>query len=115
MSSGKANSAANFPPLGRGWWFNQPLEIIGVAPAGFSGPEVGPNFDVALPLCSRSILHYGDTASFDRRDYSWLNVMGRLKPGWTVARAAEHLRAVSQDLMKTSVGRHTRPDRRAGA
>ena len=82
---------------------NQPLEIIGVAPAGFSGPEVGPNFDLALPLCSRTILHFGDTASFDRRDYSWLNVMGRLQPGWTLARASEHLQAISQDLMQATV------------
>ena len=82
---------------------DQPLEIIGVAPAGFSGPEVGPAFDLALPLCSRTVLHHGDTASFDRRDYSWLNVMGRLKPEWTIARASGHLQAISPDLMRATV------------
>jgi hypothetical protein len=66
---------------------DQPLEIIGVAPTGFSGPEVGPRFDFALPLCSITALHYGDTAPFNRRDFSWLSVMGRLRPGWTMARA----------------------------
>ena len=59
---------------------DHPLEVIGVTPAGFSGPEVGRHFDLALPLCSISVLNDGDTAPFDRRDYSWLNVMGRLKP-----------------------------------
>ena len=82
---------------------DQPLEIIGVAPAEFSGAEVGRGFDLALPLCSHSILTHGDTAPFDRRDYSWLNVMGRLKPGWTLARASAQLQAISPDLMKATV------------
>src|SRR4029077_12190862 len=82
---------------------DQALEIIGVAPAGFSGPQVGPGFDLALPLCSRTVLHHGDTASFDRRDYFWLNVMGRLKPEWTFSRASGQLQAISPDLMQATV------------
>jgi predicted permease len=82
---------------------DHPLEVIGVEPFGFSGPEVGSHFDIALPLCSISVLNNGDTAAFDRRDYSWLNVMGRLKPGWTLARATEHLRAISPSLMQATV------------
>jgi putative ABC transport system permease protein len=78
------------------------LEVIGVAPAGFSGPEVGRHFDIALPLCSISVLNDGDTTPFDRRDYSWLNVMARLKPGWTLAQATEHLRALSPSLMQAT-------------
>jgi predicted permease len=81
---------------------DHPLEIIGAAPAGFAGPETGPQFDLALPLCSFSVLHNGDTAPFDRRDYSWLNLMGRLKPGWTIGRATEHLRAISPSLMQAT-------------
>ena len=82
---------------------DHPLEIIGVAPAGFSGPEVGLHFHLALPLCSISVLNNGDTSAFDRRDYSWLNVMGRLKPGWTLAQATEHLQAISPSLMRATV------------
>jgi predicted permease len=82
---------------------DQPVEIIGVAPAGFSGPEVGPTFDLALPLCSLTVLHQGDRAGFDRRDYFWLNVMGRLNAGWTLSRASEHLQAISADLMQATV------------
>ncbi|HJZ94868.1 MAG TPA: ABC transporter permease, partial [Candidatus Solibacter sp.] len=78
------------------------LEIIGVTPAGFSGPEVGPHFDFSLPLCSITALHHGDTAPFERRDYSWLSVMGRLKPGWTLSQASEHLRAISPGLMQAT-------------
>jgi predicted permease len=79
-----------------------PLQVIGVALAGFSGPEVGRHFDIALPLCSISVLNDGDTTPFERREYSWLNVMARLKPGWTLAQATEHLRAISPSLMRAT-------------
>jgi len=82
---------------------NHALEIIGVTPAGFSGPEVGSHFDLVLPLCSVSVFNKGDTAPFHRRDYLWLDVMGRLKPGWTLAQASEHLRAISPGVMQATV------------
>jgi predicted permease len=78
------------------------LEVIGVTPPGFAGPEVGLRFDVALPLCSLAVLNGGDASAFDRRDYSWLNVIGRLKPGWTLAQTSEHLRAISPGLMRAT-------------
>src|SRR5258705_450542 len=37
----------------------QPVEIIGVAQAGFFGLEVGRSFDVALPICSEPVIHGG--------------------------------------------------------
>ena len=43
------------------------LEVIGVTPAGFSGPEVGRHFDFSLPLCSITALHHGDFAPFEDR------------------------------------------------
>ena len=78
------------------------LEIIGVTPGGFSGPEVGPRFDFSLPLCSITALGQAETAPFERRDYSWLSVMGRLKTGWTLTQASEHLRAISPGLMQAT-------------
>jgi predicted permease len=81
---------------------DHPLEVIGVAPDGFYGLEVGRHFDLAMPLCSISVLNDGDTAPFERRDYSWLNVMGKLKPGWTPAQATESLRAISPSLMQAT-------------
>lgn len=80
-----------------------PLEIIGVTPPGFAGPEVGSHFDVAVPLCALSLLNTSEAAGFDRRDYAWLNAMGRLKPGWTLAQASEHLRALSPGLMRNTL------------
>jgi predicted permease len=81
----------------------RPLEVIGVTPPGFAGPEVGLRFDLAAPLCSMSVLNSGDPSVFERRDYSWLNVMGRLKSGWTLAQASEHLRAISPGIMRATL------------
>ena len=82
---------------------DQPFEIIGVTPRGFTGPEVGSVFDLALPLCSLSVLHAGDQPPFGRRDLFWLNVMARLKPGWTLARANAQLQSISPGIMQTTV------------
>jgi predicted permease len=88
---------------------NRPLEIVGVAPEGFAGTEVGAGFDIALPLCTRTLFDYGNTAFFTRRDVFWLNVMGRMKPGWTLAAASAHLEAISTDIMQaTEPGGHSR-------
>jgi predicted permease len=78
------------------------LQVIGVAPPGFAGPEVGLRFDLALPLCSVAALN-NEASAFERRDYSWLIVMGRLKPGWNLAKASEHLRAISPGLMRATL------------
>jgi predicted permease len=77
----------------------RPLPVIGVAPAGFAGPEVGSRFDLAMPLC----FPYRETNAFDRPDQSWLIVMGRLKPGWTLGRASQHLQAISPGLMRATL------------
>src|SRR5256885_14999850 len=78
------------------------LEVIGVAPATFSGVEVGKRFDLAVPICALSVLHSGDRF-FQRLDYSWLIVMGRLKPGWTLAQASDYLSAISPGLFEATV------------
>ncbi len=88
----------------------RPLEVIGVTPPGFAGTEVGLRFDLALPLCSMAVLNTGDRDAFDRSDYSWLNVIGRLKRGWTFARASGHLRAISPGLMHATLPSGYSPD-----
>jgi predicted permease len=74
-----------------------PLPIVGVAPPGFTGLEVGNKFDFALPLCAKTFVHHGDKY-YQRSDVFWLNVMGRLKPGWTRERAEQQLEAISPEL-----------------
>jgi putative ABC transport system permease protein len=80
---------------------NQPVTVIGVTPPGFTGLEVGQSFDIALPVCAAARAGAGD--SLDRRDLWWLTVMGRLRPDWNIARADDHLRALSPGLLDATL------------
>jgi len=79
-----------------------PFEVIGAAPAKFSGLEVGRDFDFALPICAQGILQSG-TRSLRRTDVYWLAVLGRLKPGWTRTQASDHLQAISPGLLEATL------------
>jgi len=80
---------------------NSPVEIIGVTPPSFFGLEVGKQFEVALPFCSRSTLYPGDTI-LARHDYFWLTVTGRLKSGWSLQRASSQLTAISPGIFEST-------------
>jgi predicted permease len=67
-----------------------PITIVGVGPAGFFGEEVGALPDLWIPLTmwaqivpGRDLLNSPGT--------SWLRIIGRLKPGVTVAQAEPRL------------------------
>ncbi len=77
----------------------QRFPIIGVAAPEFTGLEVGRAFDVALPICAASRI--GKT--YERRDFWWLNVMGRLPAGVSLAQAGEHVRALSPGLFAATL------------
>ena len=80
----------------------QPFRIIGVAPADFTGVEVGRYFDVAAPLCSEPLVN-GEYSQLKSRSGWWLSVMGRLKPGWSIERASAQLRAISPGLFEATL------------
>ena len=69
--------------------------------AAFFGLEVGRAFDIALPICAAGAFPLGNSP--DRRNVFWLTVMGRLKPGWTVTRAAANVAAVSPGLIEATL------------
>jgi putative ABC transport system permease protein len=80
-----------------------PFQIIGVAPAGFYGVEMGRYFDIAAPLCAEPIVDGSEGAMLPRRDGWWIASMGRLKPGWTVERASAQLRTISPGLFEATL------------
>jgi len=86
-----------------------PFDIIGVTPPAFFGVEVGRTFDVAIPLCADPVIH-GENARQDVRDAWWLALMGRLKPGWTLARATAQLEAISPALFEATLPRRFQAD-----
>ncbi|MGE5324449.1 MAG: ADOP family duplicated permease [Actinomycetota bacterium] len=59
---------------------NHPFEIIGVSAPGFHGMEVGSRFDVAVPICASDVFD-AKQKRLDTRDWWWLRMAGRLKPG----------------------------------
>jgi predicted permease len=86
-----------------------PFEILGVAPASFAGLEVGRSFDVALPLCAEPIIE-PEANAVARRHYWWLDVVGRLKPGVTLARANAELASISPALAQATVSPQLPPE-----
>jgi predicted permease len=76
--------------------------IVGVTPASFHGVDVGRSFDVALPLCAEPLID-GENNRTARAWSWWLGVMGRLKPGWTLAQASAHLAALSPELYRSTL------------
>jgi predicted permease len=53
------------------------VPILGVTPAGFTGLEVGRDYDVAVPICAQQTLG-GDEQWLDDGMVWWLIVMGRV-------------------------------------
>ena len=82
---------------------SKPVEIVGIAPPGFFGLEVGRVFDVALPLCAEPAFSSDGKGRVDAGTTWWLSVFGRLAPGWTVERASAHLGATSPAIFRSSL------------
>ena len=83
---------------------NHPFEIIGVTPRSFFGLEVGQNFDLAVPICAEAIVN-GKNSRLDSGTNWWLMVTGRLKPGYSVARASNELAGNIAQPVSIDVGR----------
>src|SRR5438552_3830481 len=61
-----------------------------------------PTFDVALPVCAEARLR-GQQAGTGQRAVWWLDIMGRLKPGWTVEGAQAQVAAMSRGVFQATV------------
>ena len=76
------------------------VEVIGVTPPSFFGLEVGRQFDLAMPICSVAT---SDEKRLDSGTTWWLTVMGRLKPGVSVAQADAHFQAISPGIFEATL------------
>ena len=79
-----------------------PFAIVGVTPAGFSGIDVGHSYDVAVPLCSESLIN-GEDSLMNNRSGWWLATIGRLKPGWGLAQASAQLNSISTGMLEATI------------
>ena len=97
--------------LGRSVMLNgRVFPVVGVTSANFFGVEVGHRFDIAIPLCADPLFTPDGKGRSQSPINFWLSIMGRLKPGWTVARASAHFRALSPALMQATVAPAYRAD-----
>ncbi|HEX5474708.1 MAG TPA: ABC transporter permease [Vicinamibacterales bacterium] len=83
-------------------------EVVGVAPPQFHGETVGDNPDVWVPLTMQAEILPGqdylaqETKPF--RKTEWLQVIGRLKPGVTVAEARASVEVEFHQMMQAQAG-----------
>ena len=78
------------------------FEVVGITPPGFNGVSVGDTFDVAVPICVEPILNPRNNRLTIRHAW-WLAAIGRLKPGWTIARANAQMNAVSPAILRETI------------
>ncbi|MBV9147462.1 MAG: ABC transporter permease, partial [Acidobacteria bacterium] len=75
----------------------KPVQIVGVAAAGFYGLVIGSSFDVAMPICGVKAID-GENGPLDRDFIWWLTAMGRLKHGVSEAQALAQLNAMAPSM-----------------
>ena len=73
---------------------NHPFQVVGVSSAGFFGMEVGDRFDVAVPVCAAAVFD-PPKSRLDTRDWWWLRIAGRVKPGISPEQVSPRLKALS--------------------
>lgn len=78
------------------------FEIVGITPPAFNGISVGDTFDVALPVCIEPIVSPRNNRLTLRHAW-WLASIGRLKPGWTIARANAQIGAVTPAVLQETI------------
>jgi putative ABC transport system permease protein len=82
-----------------------PFPILGITPPSFYGVSIGDRFDVAVPVCTEPIIGgeaSGITGATSRETW-WLAMLGRLKPGWTLARATAQLSTIMPAALQETI------------
>ena len=78
--------------------------VVGVMPREFFGESVGERPDLWFPLLAQPNIAPGGTKWFDGRTTGWLNVVGRVKPGMTVAEAGSDIDVIFRQYRAADFG-----------
>jgi predicted permease len=96
---------------------NTSFEIIGVASPGFFGETVGESPDMWVPMMMQAPIYPGkDFVSASPglvNQYMWLQVMGRLKPGISLAQAKAAVNVDFKNMLEANVGTLSGEERRS--
>ncbi|MBV9406798.1 MAG: ABC transporter permease, partial [Acidobacteriaceae bacterium] len=83
---------------------SHPFTICGIAPPGFFGETLRSDpADVWLPLAQEPLVH-GDHALLNTAASAWLRVIGRLRPGATIAGLAPRFTAILRQWLMHESG-----------
>ncbi len=75
-----------------------PMTIVGVTPPAFTGDIVAQTTDLWIPVSMEEVLQ-PNRKWLDNRLASWMQLMGRRKPGVTFAQAHEQLTAIIRRML----------------
>jgi predicted permease len=78
-----------------------PLTVVGVTRKGFYGVQIGSTPDIFIPVTMKAQMAPNPNQTLEDRTNHWLPVMGRLKPGMTVARAEAELQPIYQPILES--------------
>jgi putative ABC transport system permease protein len=84
---------------------NNSFSVVGVLARGFEGVEPDQKIDVLVPLTFNRLLH-PQSAMIDMDGAFWLTVMGRLRPGATLALAQANLQAIRAQIAEAADPSH---------
>lgn len=88
-----------------------PFTIVGVAPHGFFGPQVGSRFDLALPLGTEPLVR--PNMSHVRNSYgTWFQIMVRLRTDQNPESATAQLRATQPQIREAAMPDYSNPESR---
>ncbi len=81
---------------------SHPVPIVGVAPRGFNGLQVGEAIDIYVPLCAEGALNRENSA-LDRRANWWLWIFARPKPGIGPQQALARLNTLAPQIFAATL------------
>ncbi|MEI9976616.1 MAG: ABC transporter permease [Ignavibacteriota bacterium] len=85
---------------------NRPFTVAGVAPPGFNGVDPAWKLDIYLPMHSAALLatdpRFKPNQRYVEGNRYWIEIMGRLRPGVSQARAQERFAALFQPFVEST-------------
>jgi predicted permease len=83
---------------------NYPMEVVGVSAAGFAGLDPARSPDIRVPIEMTPLMTPGRDDLGNRRS-QWVQVFGRLKPGYTVESARASLQPLFHQILGQELGK----------
>ena len=84
---------------------DKPMEIVGVSAEGFSGLDPANSPQMRVPILMKPVMAPDwDWLHMDNRRARWVQVFGRLKPGYTIESARAPLQGLFTQLRRDEMG-----------